>query len=85
MLLIDSITGPEGENGTPSSNKYFFCIQLVARFFSIILLGFWELKDTWLIILGIKYQTNAFMPTKRHFYTTQYVQNDGCNQKIIVA
>ena len=50
-----------------------------------MLLVFWELKDTWHIILGIKYQTNTFMPMKRHFYTTQYVQNDGCNQKIIVA
>lgn len=51
----------------------------------MMLLVFWELKDTWRIILGIKYQTNTFMPTKRHFYTTQYVQNDGCNEKIIVA
>ena len=34
MPLIDSITGPEGENGTPSSNTYFFVFNWLPGFFN---------------------------------------------------
>ena len=71
----------------PHPAKHIFSFLSGCQVFKIILLIFWKLKDMChIIILGIKHKTNTLIPTERLIYTTQlYVQNNGCNQRIIVA